>query len=274
MMDHATTYLARRPTLSPRARTRILSIARRLPPNPTPADLDHYLASIAHLRPATIATHARILAALARHARLPWCPPRISQTLDAPTAWTPDDVARILHAAAHHPPRTYWTTDPAAYWTTLIATAYYTAARIGTLLALPWTAWQRPHLLAPATTTKARRYQLWRLPDDLADRLDALPRDADTLWPAPRRPNTIHRALRRLLATAGLDPPRTPRQLWHRLRRSAITALANTDPIAAARLAGHADPRTTYAHYIDPRLLAPPPAPPPVPLPPRLRIYS
>lgn len=269
-------YITRHP-LSPKALAQWRAVASRLPEQPTPHQLDSY---IEHARrtyaPATAATHARILGALARHARIPWHPPRITLPQEPPAAWTLDQLRLILDAVRSAPPNSPWTLDPPGYWTALIRTTYATAARLGTLLALRWTDWTRPVLTAPAHTTKTRRYQTWRLDEETADAIDRLPRQDEHIFPRPARLDYLHRGLRRIIRAAGLPEPRGHRQLFHRLRRTAVTALAATGDLqAAARLAGHADPRTTLRHYVDPRLLPPTPAPPPIPTAaPRLRIMA
>ena len=94
-----------------------------------------------------------------------------------------------------------------------------------------------------------------RLPASCCNAIDAiLGDDRAILWPWPGCRRQVFHHMRKIVERAGLAAPKTGHNLFHKVRRSALTILAATDPAIAQRTAGHAEYRTTLKHYIDPRL--------------------
>jgi integrase len=176
--------------------------------------------------------------------------PHYREPCRLPTAWTETDVARLVAAARALGP----------WWESLVLVAYYTAARIGALLAVEWhdVDLSRGWLVLRAEASKVLADELKGLPPSAVDALTRLgPRGgSERVWPWGEHRNTFFRRLRSLIEGAGLPCPHGHCELAHRLRRSRLTHLAARESLEAARaLAGHSDARVTRAHYLDPRHL-------------------
>jgi integrase len=286
LVEIADQYLACRVGLSSRYRQAVESIARKCQRECArgKASLDQrmaaYLQRLAREGRSlyTIRTHRAVLLALMRYAHqmqvIPGVPRlpevRVPQTL--PRAWSAEEVARLVEAAAGLPGRRLaWCDVPDCdYFAALLAMAWYTAARLGSLLAIRWDDLDLAQglVLLRAGAHKTLQDQVLPIPRELAAWLDRLPRCAREVWPVPRRQATLHRWFRRIARRAGIQVPPGHGSCFQRLRRSAITAAAACHGLEAARrLAGHSSASLTLRHYVDPRYIASGPAVPPIRLP-------
>ena len=121
-----------------------------------------------------------------------------------PTAWTIEELERLLSAAKAAPPIRDWTAD---HWRALILTMYDTSHRIGCLLKAEW-----PQLL-PGGFLHMRAEQMKRKRADAIHKLhpqtvaevEALPRTAGTIWPWPLSRRYVFEHFGRLLT--GMTTP-------------------------------------------------------------------
>lgn len=251
------------------------SLARRLPGGteaiPAPAALAQWLRDLRRggASPATCLCYRRMLLALyrwgaARGRCRPLVPddlPREKPPRRMPEAWTCDEVQRLVNAAGSLEGYCGWCELPRRlYWTTLLLGCWYTAARLGSLLAVRWEDLDldRGWLQLPAEVEKTRTARLFALPPSFSRQLRGLPRVDCHVWPAPRQHRHLYRTLRRLCIAAAIRCPPGRFQCFHRLRRSAISAAAAIDLEVARRLAGHSSSQITLRHYVDPRIACPP----------------
>lgn len=177
---------------------------------------------------------------------------RLPEDWAPPEAWTVDEVAALLTEAAKM--RGDVAGVPAGlWWSSLIATVYWTGCRIG---ALRWAAsvnYRGGMLLIRGQ--KNGRAQLYVLPESCCAAIDATrPHDRPLLWPWPWHYNRLFVVMRAIAQRSGAACPPGGRQLFHRIRRTNLSLCAAVDPAIAQRQAGHRDYGTTLRHYIDPRL--------------------
>jgi integrase len=229
----------------------------------TEANVGGFLAEYKRLRSAVTTNNARrMLLTLWRaafdHGLLAAAPRtrlirRLPEAVDPPEAWTVAEVERLLVAASQvngaivDVPAGLW-------WASLLQTIYWTACRIGSLLATPSNAYDGAGVLV--RQQKNHRPQWYSLPPCCQAAIDATwPMNRKLLWPWPHHRNTLYVEARRIVDTARLPCPHTGRQLFHRLRRTTLSLCAAVDPAIAQRQAGHTDYATTLKHYIDPRIV-------------------
>lgn len=163
-----------------------------------------------------------------------------------PNAWTVMEVSAIARTAA--------TAGP--WWESLVLAAYYTAARIGSLLAVEWqdVALDDGWLVLRAEASKVKADEVRGLPPSTVAALRRLGPGEGLVWPLDWHRSTFFRRSRCLFLAAGVLVGPGSRETWHRLRRSRLTHLAAVESLEAARLvAGHSDVRVTARCYIDPR---------------------
>ncbi len=205
------------------------------------------------------------LAAVLRYAtaigQMPKVPimPRVRPPKSVPTAWNEDSFRRIYAACCAAPGRVG--VIPAdLWWSSLVAAAYHTGSRVGALLAVRWSDLSIDAGVIVLRSTKSRVEEIHRLPDYLLQKLHALrwpPREI--IWEHPYHREWLLRAFRRILRRAEMEPERNRKfALFHQVRRTAASIAAKDGGVAAAqRLLGHANPRITIEHYIDPRVVGP-----------------
>jgi hypothetical protein len=178
---------------------------------------------------------------------------KLPEEFDPPTAWNVIQVADLFR---HCLTLTGCVGDVPArdWWLSLYATIYWTSSRIGSMLAVTTDCYDGEGLLV--RKQKNNRPQWHPLRESCRELIELTrPEKRKLIWAHPWHPRTVWAMCRRIIEAAGLPAPRTGRQLFHRLRRTAITLCASVDPVAAQRAAGHRDWSTTEKHYIDPRLL-------------------
>ena len=177
--------------------------------------------------------------------------PRQKRVKRAPTAYTVDEMSRLVKAARQR--RTMMSGLPSAWWwSTLLQSAWQTGERIGALLNLRWrevdTASHR--LLFLAETRKGRERDLVSpITAELAAELDAHRGPPDALvWPRTGHPLSHYASMRLLCKRAGV-----PSRAFHAIRKASASYVAAGGGDATAHL-GHADPAMTRGHYLDPRI--------------------
>jgi integrase len=177
--------------------------------------------------------------------------PRQKKVKRAPTAYTVDEMSRLVKAARQR--RTMMSGLPSSWWwSTLLQSAWQTGERIGALLNLRWrevdTASHR--LLFLAETRKGRERDLVSpITAELAAELDAHRGPPDALvWPRTGHPLSHYASMRLLCKRAGV-----PSRAFHAIRKASASYVAAGGGDATAHL-GHADPAMTRGHYLDPRI--------------------
>lgn len=264
-------YLAERPGLSPDYERLLAKTVSRLENHAGTrlglADVDRGLVASfvqrgidAGLRPATVNGWARMLRTLLSSAfddGLLGQPPRklrkLKENLAPPEAWNFDECVLLF--------REIWATPgwiegfrAADFWSSLVATVYWTACRIGALVRCEWPDY-RPGEGLLVRRQKNGNQQWYPLPESACKLIETLWReDPGRIWPWPYHRNTLWKHFRPIVERAGIPCPRTGRQLFYRLRRTNISYCAAEDPAIAQRQADHADWRTTRDHYVDPRI--------------------
>ncbi len=172
-----------------------------------------------------------------------------------PTAWTLEQLGRILDAAADQ------TGDvcgiPAGqWWPAMILVAIDTGLRLGAVLALRTDDLDVASgmVLARAETQKQKADQVFRLHrDTLAELMATRLVDRERLFPLPKDSRKhFRRVFREILTRAGC--PSGARDLLHKLRRTSATYLAAVSGKAAAsEHLGHSSLSVTE-RYLDPTL--------------------
>jgi len=191
-----------------------------------------------------------------------------------PEAWSLEDMARLLAAAAD--PATYCGRSgrprifplpalgkPAAtpeaavavasFFSALIPTLWETGERIWAVMEARQEDYRRPHLLLRAEARKgAKRDRVYQLSAATCDRLEALiVPGQDRVFPWASSKTTLWNQLRKIMTAAGLRGEKK-RLGFHQIRRTACThyAAAGGDP---RWFLDHENLRTTTRWYLDPR---------------------
>jgi integrase len=254
----------RSPGTSRLYRATLVAFGKWLGRAPVLADLDELVLSryleqrCQRVSPYTAEKERTQLVALARMAwerrlleHMPSVPP--SPLPDrVPTAWSVDDMARLMDAAGrYHVTRAGVVLSE--LFPALLATLWETGERIGAVMDTAVEDYRRPHLVVRAAHRKgARRDRCYRLTPATCDRLEAVTRaDHPLLFPWPYTRTYLWRHMRGIVQSAGLGNARRLR--FHQIRRSAAShlAAAGGDPV---RFLDHANPSTTRRWYLDPRL--------------------
>jgi len=174
-----------------------------------------------------------------------------------PEAWSPDEMRRLLRAAAATRGVT-GSVPTGLLFSALIHTIYDTAERIGAIMQTPAANYSRPTLLVLAEHRKGRRRdRVYHLSPEACDAMDRLPANRDRLIPWPYCRTYLWSRFGEIVRRAGLDDGRRSR--FHKVRRTVATAFAAAGG-NATELLDHASPRTTAA-YLDRTKLPGPPSP-------------
>ncbi len=170
-----------------------------------------------------------------------------------PEAWTMEEFSRLLCTAAAQLGNAAGL-PAGTFWPALLLVVFDTGLRISAALSLRSADFKPPFILARAENQKQKADQALTLHPDTIELLRSTrPFDRELLLPRGGAYNWYGHGLRRILKQAGL--PHGPRDLWHKIRRTHATHLANAVGRAAAvEQLGHSDPSVT-ARYLDPRLI-------------------
>lgn len=225
--------------------------------------IERFMASLLTERrsPATVNKYRRVLMALWSYAwkkrkgcSPPGDVPKLREPKRLPVAWSQEEMARLLEAAAET--RGDVCGIPArVFWPALICTIYDTGLRITAAMSIPTarlnlaTGW----ILATHDTQKQKADQAFKLhPETLKLLLLTGPHERETLfpWPFVDRRKTLVRALNGILIRAGL--PHGARDKFHKIRRTHATYLADVAGEQAAQYSlGHSSASVTRG-YLDP----------------------
>ena len=161
--------------------------------------------------------------------------PRYPEPKRLPTAWTLEDLERILAACSSARPLQGW---DGRHWRALLLTIYDTSHRIGCLLKVGREQLTRVgFLLVYGTQSKQNADTIHRLHPQTLEAIAALP-DHPRLFPWPLRQRGIYEHYGRILRAAGL--PSTRRDKFHRVRRTSYTqVMGSLGKDAATEHAGH-----------------------------------
>ncbi len=152
---------------------------------------------------------------------------------------TPEEFPHLLDKA------------PDVLWHAYIATAWYSGMRRNEMLELTWDSNEAPHLdfrsrriVIPAAYNKSDDDQWVPLHPELAEILQALPREAGHIFPFRGDPRQVSKKFARIARAAGL------KITLHDLRRSFGSRYASVVPAPVLqRLMRHADIKTTMEFY-------------------------
>lgn len=184
--------------------------------------------------------------------QVPWCrPPRAAYSI--PKIVTMEVLGQIYQAApAMKVPRIPGIT-PGDWWQALVAVAFNTALRKKTLLTLEWADvdWESRQLTVPEERMKSGRPHVAYLNATCIDHLRRIQTDRGLIFPWPYCDKHFTDSFKRLQDLAGI-PPNEFFGL-HTIRRTAGTALADNNLLAAQSLLGHQSDIVTRKHYVDPR---------------------
>jgi len=271
LLQLAHLYLSTRVGVSQRYRRELLAVAQRCTRElgqvnghlPSQAELAGWLQSLidSGRSPATAATYRRMLRAVLRFGeREGYCGhyelPAVRVPRRAPRAWTADEVSRIVVAATTWP-GTVGRHLACHWWPALLLTCYYSGARIGSIMAAEPFDWNPQHMTLTLRHTKSSAAQVCRLHPQAAKAIARIyDPQAERLfvWPYHRR--HLFTVCRRIVEAAGVPCPRRKFNLFHRLRRTALTYCWAVDPAVAQRQGGHSSAEITRRHYVDPRIAA------------------
>jgi len=189
---------------------------------------------------------------------------KLKENREDPEAWTVEEFARILAAAATlENDRKYGDTPTALWWTAILNCAYWTGLRVGSILKIRESdldlrsGW----LSVPGGNTKTRRAKRCRLHPTAVDAIGRITslsslREDFVFVPHPDR-SGLYAPFDEILLRANV--PRSKRRgmnRFHKVRRTAATAAYQAGGInAAAALLDHSDTRVTFEHYIDGRAI-------------------
>jgi len=217
---------------------------------------DYFRACLAAKQPArTVNDRRQVLLMLWRFAHEKgWKepPPRIPKVREprrCPTAFSPEEMSRLLRACAGARPVGRCPGWSSAHWRALCLVAYDTALRIGALLTVPRKCCdlERRTLFVPGELQKNRMDSLHRLHPQTCEAIAEMPAD-QLLFPWPYNRREIWKQFRKILRAAKLPDDR--RGMFHKLRRTAYTQTYKAlGPLAAMKHAGHSTDLSRY--YLD-----------------------
>jgi len=173
-----------------------------------------------------------------------------------PRAWSTAEVAQLVCYCRGLPGKVDGV--PAGlWWASLVLTGYWTACRASALRQArsedfcPADGW----LLIRAEVQKPNADQLFHLPSQAIAEIAAHHDPGrELIWPWPYHRRTFWVHLRRHVEAAGLSADRRGKNLFQRLRRTAISYAAQVSLEAARELAGHSTVELTRRYYVDPRI--------------------
>lgn len=187
---------------------------------------------------------------------------KIKQNRPLPTAWTLEELGRIIDES-RKPPKRRRTTGllypPGLFFPALILTAYDTGLRLRALRGIARSGWkpERLEITSEADMMKHKISQSFRVSEQTRDALQTMLASAKSehetplLFPWPHSEEALHGAYRRILERCGLYTGGN--DSFHKLRRTSATHLTAAVGIeAASRHLGHSSTDMTK-RYVDPR---------------------
>jgi len=188
---------------------------------------------------------------------------KLKEPKNLPTAWTLEEIGRIIAAARQQTsPKTGMVYPAYVFFPALLLAAYDTGLRLSALLGIRRDDWRsdRNELTAMAEFAKTAVAQTFIVSEQTAEAIHRMlqePHCTPDKWPEflfhwPIRKDAIHEHFRTILKRAGLYSKGM--DTWHRMRKSSATHLTAVIGIeAASRQLGHSSVEMTK-RYVDPRL--------------------
>lgn len=179
--------------------------------------------------------------------------PRLKVPKKAPKGYTVDEVSAIIRRAKRRIGRIGGVPAP-TFWVSLILAAWYTGERIGGLLGIRWAEVDFDHctLTFLGGTRKGGTETITRaITPQLAAMLKARQgKPEEHVWPwlDHRSPNSIFQSMREMVRLAGVKP-----RGFHAIRKASGSYVKAAGGDATEHL-GHANPKTTRDHYLDPTI--------------------
>jgi integrase len=177
--------------------------------------------------------------------------PRQKKVRKTPTAYTLDDMTKLVRAARRRRGR-MGDTPSAWWWSTALQAMWQTGERCGAIMAVRWEDFDAKgcRITFRAETRKGGLSDAVRaITPELAAELDQHRKAPQALvWARHGHRLSIYPSLRILCRTAGVTP-----RGFHGIRRASASYVAAGGGDATAHL-GHADPAMTRGHYLDPRI--------------------
>lgn len=208
--------------------------------------------------PATVNTCRAKLVAFASFLHLrkmldqPLDVPTLTEPVRIPTAWTVDEIRRLVAACDE------WTRYlpngivEGLWWRSILLTLYDSGERIGAVLAARWSELSAPHLTLPAESRKnGTSDMVHKLRPSTLDAIELIREPSrDLIWEWPKSTTMLYKRFDALVSQAGL--PVSARSKFHKLRRSTATHVEAAGGDATLAM-GHTSRAVTVKHYIDPR---------------------
>ncbi len=205
--------------------------------------------------PATIHSRRRVLLTFWRAAweaelvdQLPRRVRKIKLPRANPQAWTPDEVRQLVVTCQDTPDCTALGIPKAAFWTSLVLTAWDSALRLGDLLAFEraWIPADGRLMVMQSKTGYGQTIQLRPITLEWINLCMENNRERRCIWPWASRREEFYKAFNRLVRRAGI---RKGTFKW--LRRASVTAVDAIQRGAGTDQAGHRDRGITLRHYVD-----------------------
>lgn len=179
--------------------------------------------------------------------------PRLKVPKKAPRGYTVQEVSALVRQAKRRKGHIGSVPAP-AFWVSLVEAAWYTGERIGGLLGIRWSEVDFDHctLTFLGGTRKGGTDTISRqITPQLAAMLKARQGKPDEfVWPwlQHRTENAIFNSMRLMALQAGVKP-----RGFHAIRKASGSYVKAAGGDATEHL-GHANPRTTRDHYLDPTI--------------------
>lgn len=177
--------------------------------------------------------------------------PRQKKVRKTPTAYTLDDMAKLVRAARRRRGR-MGDTPSSWWWSTALQALWQTGERCGALMAVRWEDMDTHGCLVTfrAETRKGGLADAVRaITPELASEIEKHRKAPQSLvWARVGHRLSIYPSFRILCRIAGVTP-----RGFHGIRRASASYVAAGGGDATAHL-GHADPAMTRGHYLDPRI--------------------
>jgi integrase len=182
--------------------------------------------------------------------------PRIAR--DPPDSWTPDEMKRLVAAARALEVPAISRINAGDFWVGLLSVAWFTGMRRATLLRLRWSYLHPSGLLrVPGRDMKNYVGQVFKLPNECLEALRAIEQPKrNFIFGGLVHERVLSRHFHRILKAACVPlGDRQSLRLFHRIRRSVATRVAEVAGLdAAAALLGHST-AALLRRYVDPRVM-------------------
>ena len=179
--------------------------------------------------------------------------PRLKVPKKPPRGYTVQEVSAMVRQAKRRKGRIGSVSAP-AFWVTLLQAAWFSGERLGGLLGIRWSEVDFEHctLTFLGGTRKGGTETITRaISPQLAAALKARQgKPEELVWPwlEHRTEHSIYTSMRAMLLQAGVQP-----RGFHAIRKASGSYVKAAGGDATEHL-GHANPKTTRDHYLDPNI--------------------